>query len=57
MSWGIQNKNSLNLILGFGFNKGLLNLNNSCIKKINLQMTKVKDSFNKEILIIKNFKW
>jgi hypothetical protein len=28
----IQIENSLNLILGFGFNKQLLNLNNSFVK-------------------------
>jgi len=27
--WGIQIKNSLNLIFDFGFNKTLLNLNNN----------------------------
>jgi len=29
---GIQIKNSLNLILAFGFNKRFLNLNNHCVK-------------------------
>jgi hypothetical protein len=30
--WGIEIKNSLNLILGFDFSKGFLNLKNSCVK-------------------------
>jgi hypothetical protein len=32
--WMLNNSknNSKKVILGFGFNKGLLNLNNSCIK-------------------------
>jgi hypothetical protein len=31
-SWGIKVKTLLNSILGFALSKGLLNLNNSCVR-------------------------
>jgi hypothetical protein len=32
-SWGIKIKKLLNSILGFALSKGLLNLNNNCVRR------------------------
>jgi hypothetical protein len=41
--WVLRNSN---LVLLFGFSKGLLNLNNNCIKGIQFCLWLGKDSFN-----------
>ncbi len=52
--WGIQIKNSLNLILSVGFSTRLLHLNNNYIKIIQfLQRTKAKEFYNTKILMVK----